>query len=761
MADDSNQDTKPAAQADLVPGTVLSDTYEIVEYIALGGMAEVYRARNIHTDEPVAIKVVLPEFARDETRLALFRKEATVLSRLHHEAIVHYHMFTVERETGRPYLVMEFVEGTPLSDRMKEGPLDVESTKQLIRRVATGLSAAHELGVVHRDLSPDNVVLPGGNVGKAKIIDFGIAKDSGGGTLLGGKFAGKYNFVSPEQLGLYGGDITGQSDIYSLGLIAIAALRGEEIDMSGTHAEVIDKRRAIPDLSAIDPAIRPIIAAMLTPDPAQRPRTMQDIVDLLAAPVAPPRPADDPWGDPQSPGPGANPNATVIAPRPTIRPPQGAPRPPVRGGATMVTGAPVGPAPAAAAPDSESPFGAYVPPPGAASPLAGNLPPRPATMAGVPRPGQPPDRTGGSGGLIALVVVLLVAAGGAGFAYTQNWFGLLGTSTPTATDPTIAVADTPGTAPAPDTPADTPSEPVPVAETPAPEEPASGSTLIPEDASEQIAEIAPQPDLTPQPEPAQVSPPTPEPPATEPSEPPSVDVADVPTEVVTPPVTQPSGVAVDEPPGGEVPPVSRVGELLAWVKGYPLKSCEFAQALAADDRSMSIEAFGTAVPPFEVLMLDFEAQNGFEPDILMRLTTDAQCAAVDFLRATKPLTETGPRLNVESTQIARNGRISGAVQGTAGWRTDLLLVDQAGNIRTIPTTTTPSGSAASFSAPLDATLPAGAPLMLLSLSSRTGLASPARAGGGTAATVFPEILREVQQGNASVAVGVRYLKVAN
>ena len=181
----------PRAAPTSTPGTTLSNTYEIVEYLALGGMAEVYRARNIHTDEPVAIKVVLPEFARDETRLALFRKEATVLSRLHHEAIVHYHMFTVEKETNRPYLVMEFVKGTPLSDRLKQGPLDATSVKALIRRVASGLSAAHELGVVHRDLSPDNVVLPDGNVGKAKIIDFGIAKDAGGGTLLGGKFAGK------------------------------------------------------------------------------------------------------------------------------------------------------------------------------------------------------------------------------------------------------------------------------------------------------------------------------------------------------------------------------------------------------------------------------------------------------------------------------------------------------------------------------------------------------------------------------------------
>ena len=160
---------------------------------------------------------------------------------------------------------MEFVDGLALSDVIRNTPMAPSKVRQLMLRVATGLSAAHQLGVVHRDLSPDNIILPDGDVSKTKIIDFGIAKSAkaGEGTLLGGKFAGKYNYVSPEQLGLFGGEITERSDIYSLGLVLAAALLGTPLDMSGSHFEVIEKRRTVPDLSRLDPSLRQLVASML------------------------------------------------------------------------------------------------------------------------------------------------------------------------------------------------------------------------------------------------------------------------------------------------------------------------------------------------------------------------------------------------------------------------------------------------------------------------------------------------------------------
>ncbi|MEO5757930.1 MAG: protein kinase [Mesorhizobium sp.] len=263
-------------------GTQLSGIYELDERIAFGGMGEVYRGHNIQTGDHVAIKIVLPEFARDQTILSLFRKEASILNHLSHDAVVRYHVFTIDPGIGRPYLAMEFVDGESLFDVMRRGAMSVEDVRKLCHRLTSGLSAVHQAGAIHRDLSPDNIILPGGRVDRAKIIDFGIARSAtvGGETLIGGKFAGKYNYVSPEQLGLYSGDVSEQSDMYSLGLVLAAVLRGKPIDMSGSQFEIIEKRRIVPDLSDIDAGFRDIVEAMLQPDPKDRPASMAEIARL-------------------------------------------------------------------------------------------------------------------------------------------------------------------------------------------------------------------------------------------------------------------------------------------------------------------------------------------------------------------------------------------------------------------------------------------------------------------------------------------------
>ncbi|MBZ9905706.1 protein kinase [Mesorhizobium sp. BR115XR7A] len=277
-------------------GTQLSGIYELDERIASGGMGEVYRGHNIQTGDHVAIKIVLPEFARDQTILSLFRKEASILNHLSHDAVVRYHVFTIDPKIGRPYLAMEFVDGQSLFDVMRHGAMQGEDVRRLCHRLTSGLAAVHQAGAIHRDLSPDNIILPGGRVEHAKIIDFGIARSAtaGGETLIGGKFAGKYNYVSPEQLGLYGGEVSEQSDIYSLGLVLAAALRGKPLDMSGSQYEVIEKRRTVPDLSDIDPEFHDLLGAMLQPDPRDRPASMAEIaratrgedVELTLPPVS-------------------------------------------------------------------------------------------------------------------------------------------------------------------------------------------------------------------------------------------------------------------------------------------------------------------------------------------------------------------------------------------------------------------------------------------------------------------------------------------
>ena len=266
-------------------GLELNDTYRIDTFIGTGGMAEVYKGHNIQTGEPVAIKIVLPEFASDPLITELFRKEARILHHLFHDAIVRYYGFSFDSGIGRPYLATEFIEGPSLAVRMKLQPLSFKEYDVLRYRLADGLQKAHDLGIIHRDLSPENVILPSGRMELAKIIDFGIAKsaDIGGRTLVGSNFAGKHNYVSPEQLGLYQGEVTAKSDVYSLGLTLAAALTGTPLNMTGSLADLIEKRQTLPDLSELPSEIHPLLTEMLQPDPAKRLPTMSAVRDWRGA----------------------------------------------------------------------------------------------------------------------------------------------------------------------------------------------------------------------------------------------------------------------------------------------------------------------------------------------------------------------------------------------------------------------------------------------------------------------------------------------
>jgi len=284
-----NKELRPSYRG-VAPGTRLNGIYEIDQMIGAGGMGEVYKGHEIQTGTAVAIKMLLPDMADNDAALALFRREAAALHHLLHDAIVRYFLFTVEPALQRPYLAMEFVDGQSLSDILADGPLTFEALVKLMRRVASGLQAAHERGIVHRDVSPDNIIVPLGDVTRAKIIDFGIARSTqlGDKTVIGSGFAGKDNYVSPEQVGLFGNEVTAKSDIYSLGLLLFQALTGRKLDMGGSQFQLVEKRRRVPDLGGVDMRIRPLLEQMLQPDPANRPSTMADIADWRIA-SSPPR----------------------------------------------------------------------------------------------------------------------------------------------------------------------------------------------------------------------------------------------------------------------------------------------------------------------------------------------------------------------------------------------------------------------------------------------------------------------------------------
>ncbi|NBC32998.1 MAG: protein kinase [Alphaproteobacteria bacterium] len=287
----------------LPPGTLLSYTYQIEHFIAKGGMGEVYRARHVDLGTRHAIKIIQTQFAQDAKIVGLFRREAAILRTIRDDAIVGYDgVFRDER--GRLFLSMEFVDGPSLKDLLRERPFTASEIRRLRDRLASGLAAAHEKGIIHRDLSPDNVILPDGLIENAKIIDFGIAKleDPEVSTIIGDSFAGKLSYASPEQLGMYGGEIGPPSDIYSLGLILAAAASGKPLDMGKTTSTVVEARRTVPDLNGIPAELRDELSKMLAPEPKDRPQTMRALIGLgepkgraAGSPAGRPR-GGMPWG---------------------------------------------------------------------------------------------------------------------------------------------------------------------------------------------------------------------------------------------------------------------------------------------------------------------------------------------------------------------------------------------------------------------------------------------------------------------------------
>jgi tRNA A-37 threonylcarbamoyl transferase component Bud32 len=264
-------------------GDVLNHIFEVKRFLARGGMGEVFEGINVSSDERVAIKVMLPALAADPNVQAMFRKEARTLTRLSHPALVQYRVLAQEPQLGVLYIVTEFIDGANLCDVLSTLKPTGADIKLLARRLADGLRVAHSLGAIHRDISPDNVLLEGGRLEAAKVIDFGIAKDLDPSTktIVGDGFAGKLNYVAPEQLGDFGRDVGPWSDVYSLGLVLLAVAQGRDVDMGATLVDAVDRRRAGPDLTAAPPEIRPVLERMLVPDPAKRLRSMDEVIAAL------------------------------------------------------------------------------------------------------------------------------------------------------------------------------------------------------------------------------------------------------------------------------------------------------------------------------------------------------------------------------------------------------------------------------------------------------------------------------------------------
>ena len=280
----------PSPSDSFESGQILNHTYEIEGVLGRGGTGEVYRARNLVEDRPVAIKALRAEFARDPGFVDLMKREVRKMHGIVHDAVVRY-IGGSFLESGHVILVMEFVDGPSLGDVMLRRHLDPRELLVVAHRVAQGLVATHAEGIVHRDLSPDNIVLRDGDPGQAVIIDFGIAKDTrpGARTVVGDAFAGKYEYAPPEQLE---GRTDPRSDLYALGASLLAAWRGEVPFRDVPPAELLRRKQSPLDTGDVREPLRGLIDWLSAPDPARRPGDAAAVVARVEAALDEMRPRE-------------------------------------------------------------------------------------------------------------------------------------------------------------------------------------------------------------------------------------------------------------------------------------------------------------------------------------------------------------------------------------------------------------------------------------------------------------------------------------
>jgi eukaryotic-like serine/threonine-protein kinase len=255
---------------------MLGGRYELVALVATGGMGQVWRARDTLLNRAVAVKLLRSEFTGNATFLARFRAEAQHTALLAHRNIATlYDYGEVPAGTEGPehlaYLVMELVEGEPLSDLLAREPRPgVARTLDVLRQTAAALAVAHAAGVVHRDVKPGNVLV--GHDGTVKITDFGIAWSASSVPLTRtGQVVGTAHYLSPEQAA--GGKATPASDVYALGLIGYESLAGRRaFDGENSVQIALMQLRDAPDPLPDDVPenVRTLISRALVKDPADR-----------------------------------------------------------------------------------------------------------------------------------------------------------------------------------------------------------------------------------------------------------------------------------------------------------------------------------------------------------------------------------------------------------------------------------------------------------------------------------------------------------
>lgn len=263
---------------------LLAGRYELIEKIGEGGMAVVYKAKDRLLNRYVAIKILRPEFTQDEQFLESFKRESQAAAGLQHPNIVS--IYDVGRTGNINFIVMELVDGRPLSDLIKEkGRLDYKTTIDIAKQMASALSIAHKHQIIHRDVKPHNIMITSDGV--AKLTDFGIARAVSNATMVAdtSKIIGSVHYFSPEQA--RGAYVDERSDIYSLGIVMFEMLTGRvpfdgetpvEVALKHINEDVPSPAKLVP---GIPPALDKIVLKATDKYQTERYKSVDEMLEAL------------------------------------------------------------------------------------------------------------------------------------------------------------------------------------------------------------------------------------------------------------------------------------------------------------------------------------------------------------------------------------------------------------------------------------------------------------------------------------------------
>ena len=264
-------------------GRVFAQRYRLEEFVGKGGMALVFRATDLRTGHDVAVKVLRPEFNSDAEFLERFQREALAASKMSHHNIVN--LLDVGEEDGYRYLVMEYMRGRTLKEIITEkGALPEPVAGQIAIRILSALQHAHDNGIIHRDIKPQNILINA--EGMVKVADFGIARVAGSNTLTkGDSVMGSVHYFSPEQA--RGEDVTAASDIYSVGVVMYEMLTGRVPFDGDTPVSIALQHISTPPkapslvVDTISPAMEQVVLTAMSKEMRNRYRDAADMARAI------------------------------------------------------------------------------------------------------------------------------------------------------------------------------------------------------------------------------------------------------------------------------------------------------------------------------------------------------------------------------------------------------------------------------------------------------------------------------------------------